>query len=203
MKLLPRYKGTILVGALNMWRLSRIGMIVAIGTLAVVTSRAEADPIDPFQSAPIARPAPKPIPRPPRTEPEPAVIVSPPATPAPPRTPDNYNGSYAGAIRLQPGQSESTRLGSVGRGGGSASYENCNSASIPQSIEISGGSFRFLYNQQDNVVINGRVDGSGNVLGFGNSPFGGAKLSAQILNGALSGTIVSASCAFTVDLRRR
>jgi hypothetical protein len=186
-----------------MLRLSRIGMIAAVGALAVVTCRAEADPTDPFQSAPIARPTPKPIPRPPRAEPEPAIAVSPPAAPAPPRSPDNYNGSYAGAIRLQAGQSESTRLGAVGRGGGSASYENCNSASIPQSIEISGGSFRFLFNQQDNIVINGRVDGSGVLSGFGNSPFGGAKLSAQILNGVLSGTIVSSSCNFTLDLRRR
>jgi len=185
-----------------MWRLPKIGTIAVIGTLAVVTCRAEADPSDPFESAPVSRPAPRPAPRPRRIEPEPAIGVSPAPTVALPQPP-NYDGSYAGAVRLQAGQSESTRLGSVGRGSGSASYENCNSASIPQSLQISGGSFSYVFNQQDNVVINGRVDGSGVVSGFGNSPFGGARLSAQIQNGALSGTIVSSSCKFTVDLRRR
>jgi hypothetical protein len=94
-------------------------------------------------------------------------------------------------------------MGTVGREGGNASYENCNSASIPQFIEITGGSFRFLFNQQDNVVISGRVDSSGTVSGFGNSPFGGAKLSGQILNGVLTGTADSLNCKFALNLRRR
>lgn len=187
-----------------MWRLSRIGTIAAIGTLAVVTCRAEADPTDPFQSAPIARPAPKPAYRPPtRAEPEPAMVISPPAAATLPRTPANYDGNYAGSVQLGAGQSESNRMGSVGRAGGNASYENCNSASIPQFVEISGGSFRFLFNQQDNVIISGRVDSSGAVSGFGNSPFGGAKLSGQILNGVLTGTAESQNCKFTLNLRRR
>jgi hypothetical protein len=171
----------------------------------VVAGRAAADPTDPFQSAPITRPtpAPKPAPRPFRAEPEPAIVVPPPPAATLPRAGGNYDGSYAGTVRLQPGQSESNRLGSVGRGAGTASYENCNSASIPQFIEIGGGSFRFLFNQQDNVIINGRVDGSGAISGFGNSPFGGAKLSGQILNGVLTGTIESVSCRFAFDLRRR
>src|SRR5262249_49038026 len=111
-KLLPRFKRTFLAEALSMRRLSRIGPIAAIGTLTVVTWRSEADPTDPFQSAPIARPAPKPAYRPPpRIEPEPAIAVSPPAAATLPRVPANYDGSYAGSVQLRPGQSESNRMG--------------------------------------------------------------------------------------------
>lgn len=197
----------VMAEALNMRRLSRFGTIAAVGISAVVGEHAEADPNDPFQSAPIARPAPAPAPRPapraPRSEPEPAIYAPPPAATLQPRMLGNYDGSYMGSVRLQTGQSESNRIGTVGRGSGTAAYENCNSASIPQFIEISGGSFRYLFNQMDNVVITGRVDGSGVVSGFGNSPFGGARLSAQIVNGALTGTAESVGCRFVLDLRRR
>src|SRR5215472_26517 len=136
----------------------RIGSAATVLACVLAATAAEAQTsADQFQSAPIAappKPAPAPVPRPPRPA-QPEYVPSyyapqPPPSYAPPPT-IGYDGHYVGTVRLQAGQSEVNKVGSAGPGEILA-YENCESASIPQSIDIRGNQLSYLFNRTNNTV---------------------------------------------------
>jgi hypothetical protein len=196
----------------------RIGFAAAVLWCVLAAAAAEAQTAaDQFQSAPVTappKPAPAPAlaPRPRRpAQPEYAPSYNAPQYPpsyapsyAPPATPATvgYDGHYAGSVRLQAGQSEVNKVGSAGPGEILA-YENCESAAIPQSIDIRGNQLSYLFNRTNNTVINARVGPDGAVDGLGSSSFGGARLIARIQGGELVGTAASAGCKFDIRLRRQ
>jgi hypothetical protein len=189
----------------------RIGFAATVlgGVLAAAAAEGQTA-ADQFQSAPVAappKPAPAPAPRP-RRPAEPVPQYAPsynapqyPQSYAPPAT-VGYDGHYAGTVRLQAGQTEVNQVSSAGRGE-TAVYENCESASIPQSIDIQGNQFSYLFNRSNNTVIRGKVGPDGALDGLGSSFFGGARLLARIQGGELVGTVGSAGCKFEIRLRRQ
>jgi hypothetical protein len=189
----------------------RIGFAATVlgGVLAAAAAEGQTA-ADQFQSAPVAappKPAPAPAPRPRRpAEPAPQYAPSYNAPQYPqsyaPAAPVGYDGHYAGTVRLQPGQGEVTGFGNKGFGEVQA-YENCESASIPQSIDIQGNQFSYLFNRGANTVIRGKVGPDGALDGLGSSYFGGARLLARIQGGDLVGTVGSAGCKFDIRLRRQ
>jgi hypothetical protein len=79
----------------------------------------------------------------------------------------------------------------------------CGFLDTSRTLVIQGGKFAFIFNPQTStIVINGSVDGSGQLSGSGTSPAGGVSMKGAIQGGNLTADITTAYCVFTVQLRK-
>jgi hypothetical protein len=79
----------------------------------------------------------------------------------------------------------------------------CGFLDTSRTLTIQGGKFAFIFNPQTStIIINGSVDGSGQLSGSGTSPAGGVSMKGTIQAGNLTADITTAYCVFTVQLKK-